>query len=280
MVARVRDADRAWAPWVLATSALTYGGAAVSLAGAVPVHLRPVPLLAAQLASSFAGRLVPAGIGGMALNVRYLQRSGLDLATATSSIGLSYAAGTAVHVVLLLGFAVAAGRSLTASVGPVGSPAVLWGALGLLGVSLAAVAVPAVRRQLAARLAPPLRRSAHGVAAALHSPGGLALLFGGSAATTLGYLGCLYASTRALGGDVGLATVGVVYLAGATVAAAAPTPGGLGAIEAALVAGLVGAGMDHTIAVPAVFLYRLATFWLPVLPGWAAFTWLRRSHRV
>ena len=280
MVDRVRDADPAWAPWVVATSALTYAGAAVSLAGAVPVRLRPVPLLAAQLASSFTGRLVPAGLGGMALNVRYLQRSGVDVATATSAIGLSYAAGTAVHVVLLVGFGIAAGRSPSASVGPVESPAVLGGALALLGLSLAAAAVPAVRRRVTARLLPPLRRSARGVAATLRSPGRLALLLGGSAATTLGYLGCLYASTRALGGGLGLVTVGVVYLAGAAVAAAAPTPGGLGAIEAALVAGLVGAGMDHTVAVPAVFLYRLATFWLPVLPGWAAFTWLRRSGRV
>ena len=71
-----------------------------------------------------------------------------------------------------------------------------------------------------------------------------------------------------------------MYLAGAAVAAFAPTPGGLGALEAALVAGLVGVGVDHTIAVPAVFLYRIATFWLPILPGWVAFGWLRRSNHV
>jgi uncharacterized membrane protein YbhN (UPF0104 family) len=38
--------------------------------------------------------------------------------------------------------------------------------------------------------------------------------------------------------------------------------------------------MDHTIAVPAVFLYRLVTVWLPILPGWAALSWLRRSDFV
>ncbi|SNS24980.1 undecaprenyl-diphosphatase [Geodermatophilus saharensis] len=279
MVRRVRDADWDWASVVVAASVLTYVGAALSLAGAVPARLRPVPLFAAQLASSFAGRLVPAGLGGMALNVRYLQRSGVDVAVATSGVGLSYAAGTVVHVLLLLGFAALAGRSL-GSLRPAGSPALLWGALALLVLCLAAVAVPALRRRVTARLLPPLRRSAHGVAAALRSPGRLVLLVGGSAATTLGYLVCLYAATRALGGDLGLAAVGVVYLLGAAVAAAAPTPGGLGALEAALVAGLVAAGMDHTVAVPAVFLYRLATFWLPVLPGWAAFAWLRRSGRV
>jgi undecaprenyl-diphosphatase len=32
--------------------------------------------------------------------------------------------------------------------------------------------------------------------------------------------------------------------------------------------------------VPAVFLFRLATFWLPILPGWLAFTWLQRTDRI
>jgi uncharacterized membrane protein YbhN (UPF0104 family) len=53
-------------------------------------------------------------------------------------------------------------------------------------------------------------------------------------------------------------------------AAASPTPGGLGAIEAALVAGLTGIGLPPGPAVSAVLTYRLATYWLPVLPGWAA----------
>jgi hypothetical protein len=29
-----------------------------------------------------------------------------------------------------------------------------------------------------------------------------------------------------------------------------------------------------------VFVFRLATFWLPILPGWLAFTWLQRSDRI
>jgi undecaprenyl-diphosphatase len=65
----------------------------------------------------------------------------------------------------------------------------------------------------------------------------------------------------------------------AAIAAAAPTPGGLGAIEAALVAGLTGVGMQAGPAVSAVLLYRLATYWLPVAPGWLSWrALLRRSY--
>ncbi len=45
-----------------------------------------------------------------------------------------------------------------------------------------------------------------------------------------------------------------------------------------LIAGLVSAGLDSTVAVPAVFLCRLSTFWLPVLPGWITFQWLERHE--
>ena len=75
-------------------------------------------------------------------------------------------------------------------------------------------------------------------------------------------------------------SVGAVYLAGSAVAQAAPTPGGLGAMEAALVAGLRAAGMAAGIALPAVFMFRFATFWLPILPGWGCFTYLRRAELV
>ncbi|HTP17229.1 MAG TPA: lysylphosphatidylglycerol synthase domain-containing protein [Streptosporangiaceae bacterium] len=53
--------------------------------------------------------------------------------------------------------------------------------------------------------------------------------------------------------------------------------GRLGAIEAALVAGLTGVGMRAGPAVSAVLLYRLATYWLPVLPGWLSWRFLQ--HR-
>jgi hypothetical protein len=89
-----------------------------------------------------------------------------------------------------------------------------------------------------------------------------------SALTYLASAAALAASVQAFGGGPGLVALGAVYLAAAALAAAAPTPGGLGAIEAALVAGLTGVGMQAGPAVSAVLLYRLATYWLPVLPGW------------
>ena len=97
---------------------------------------------------------------------------------------------------------------------------------------------------------------------------------------TFSYIVCLYLSLNAFGNTLGFAAVGAIYLTGSAVAMAAPTPGGLGAIEAALSAGFVAAGVSSTVAVPAVFLYRLVTFWLPIAPGYLTFNWMRRTEYV
>lgn len=48
-------------------------------------------------------------------------------------------------------------------------------------------------------------------------------------------------------------------------------------MEAAIIASLTAFGMQPEVAVPAVFLYRLLTFWGPVLPGWGCLVVLRRA---
>ena len=87
-------------------------------------------------------------------------------------------------------------------------------------------------------------------------------------------------SVAAFNGDVTFAEVGAVYLGASMIAAAAPTPGGLGALEAALVAGFTGVGLDPGIAVAAVLCYRLVTYWLPILPGWISFHLLERRNLI
>jgi glycosyltransferase 2 family protein len=99
-------------------------------------------------------------------------------------------------------------------------------------------------------------------------------------ALTLAYIGGLVASVEAFGGPVNIAAIGAVYLAAAAVAAASPTPGGLGSIEPVLIAGLTGIGIHANVAVPVVITYRLATYWLPVAPGWASLQLLQRRDLI
>jgi hypothetical protein len=86
---------------VLAASALTYAASAISLAGCVTIRLRFWPLLATQLASSFINRISPSNVGGMALNARFLQESGVEPAAGVSAVGVNALAGAVVHLALI-----------------------------------------------------------------------------------------------------------------------------------------------------------------------------------
>jgi len=93
---------------------------------------------------------------------------------------------------------------------------------------------------------------------------------------TLGYLVAFLGALHALGAHPALLPASIVYLAGNTVGSFAPTPGGLGAIEAVLTAGLTAIGVPAHEAIPAVLIFRIATFWLPIPAGWVSYTVLQR----
>jgi len=193
---------------------------------------------------------------------------------------LVQSAGAVVHVAMIVVFFALAGHDLTKAFKlPSGSKILLVLAviIALIGVVLA---TRPGRRWTRKKLIPGARSAAGSLRQAAASPVKLGLLFGGSALITLAYIAALAASVQAFGGGPGLVVLGAVYLAAAALAAAAPTPGGLGAIEAALVAGLTGVGMQPGPAVSAVLLYRLATYWLPVLPGWLSWRSLQRRGYV
>jgi uncharacterized protein (TIRG00374 family) len=94
---------------------------------------------------------------------------------------------------------------------------------------------------------------------------------------TASYVVALYTALLAVGARPAILATAAVYLAGNTVGSIAPTPGGLGAVEAVLTAGLTAIGVPAHEAIPAVLLFRIATFWLPIPAGWASFAVLKHN---
>jgi glycosyltransferase 2 family protein len=276
----IQSAHWVWLPVVIAMSVLTYLASAASLVGGVPGRVPFWPTVLTQAASSFVNRVSPANVGGMALNARYLQKSGVDPAAGVAAVGLSALAGAVVHGVLMVIFFLWASRSLAHAFKlPPASKLLLILAVvaGVVGIVLA---TRRGRRFAATRVRKGLWSAWVSLRRVAVSPAKLTLLIGGSALVTLAYIGGLAASIQAFGGGTGIAEIGAVYMAASAIAAASPTPGGLGAIEAALVAGLTGVGLGSGAAVSAVLTYRLATYWLPVAPGWIALNLLQRRDYV
>ena len=274
----LRSAQLGWVAVVAVMSALTYLGAGLGMVGAVPVRLPFWSVTMAQLASSFSNRVTPAKVGGMATNVRFLQKQDLTLPMAASAVGLNTVAGLLVHVSLLVLLGFAASRDVALPLPDARTTVIIVTVLIL--VSGLFMVLPVGRKLLTKYLLPALRAGGFAIATIAKTPAKLVALFAGSAIITLSYTIAMIASLNAFGAEVPVASAAVIYLAGSAVATAAPTPGGVGATEAALIAGYTVVGVDPSIAFAAVLLFRLMTFWLPILPGWLALVWLNRSGRL
>jgi uncharacterized protein (TIRG00374 family) len=101
-------------------------------------------------------------------------------------------------------------------------------------------------------------------------PTKLSLLFGGQALAKLSTILAFVWSCRAFDVDLAFVELGALYMVANTVASAVPTPGGVGAIEAALVFMLTSAQVDDATAWAAVVLFRLINYWFPTIPGYFA----------
>jgi len=269
-----------WALLGLTVSALTYVGAAAALWACADglVSFRNLSIM--QVANTFAATTTPAGVGGLALSARFLQKAGLSSLRATAAVALQQTVQVIVHVLLLIMFTTLAGASANLS-HFVPSTTVLYLAAGvalcLVGFFLA---VPKLRRWLSSSLRPKLKEVTEDLVELSREPKRLGLIVLGAAGTTLGAALALWASVEAFGGDTSFVTVTVVTMVGGTLASAAPTPGGVGAVEAALIGGLAAFGVPTAIAVPSVLLYRVLTSWLPVFVGWPVMRWLTRNDMI
>lgn len=274
------DARWGWLPAVIAASLAYFVFATVSFLGSVA---QPMPIAASvrsQVASSFAQLVGPASAGKMALAGRFLQRNGLTSTEASASVALNAIAGVTTHLLLMAGFFAWAGG---AEVGGVSLPSTRT-LLLVVAISVAAVAVAAlfrtVRRTVIRPIIDGIRTAAGYVAQVVRSPLRVLALLGGSSMITMSYLLALVFSVEAFGGGLTVAQVGAAYLGAAFIANIAPTPGGIGPLEAAMIAALSGFGLDAAIAISAVLTFRLTTFWFPIAPGWATFVWMERRGEI
>ncbi|MFJ4272756.1 lysylphosphatidylglycerol synthase domain-containing protein [Streptomyces coelicoflavus] len=275
----ISNAQWGWVAAAVLFSAASYVAAAMALLGFVPERVPFLRTVAAQVAGSFVKIVAPAAVGGVALNTRFLQRAGVRPGLAVASVGASQLFGLGCHILMLLSFGYLTGTEKTPSLSP--SRTVIAGLLTVAVLVLVVTSVPFLRKFVVTRVRSLFAGVVPRMLDVLQRPQKLVTGIGGMLLLTACFVMCLDASIRAFGDDsasISLASVAVVFLAGNALGSAAPTPGGVGAVEATLTVGLIAVGLPKEVAAPAVLLYRLLTLWLPVLPGWLVFNHLTRRE--
>ncbi|WP_353707179.1 flippase-like domain-containing protein [Cellulosimicrobium sp. ES-005] len=265
-------------PWWAAVSFLlgivTWFGAALTLVAFASKRLPLWRVTLTQAAGSFVALAAPAGIGPAALNLRLLTRRGISTPVAVATVALVQVSQFVVTILLLVVLSVATGDG---GLVQLPSTTVLLAIGGVALAVLATLLVPAVRAWVLAKIRPTIQQVWPRLSEMLGQPGRLALGIAGNVVMTLGYVLAFDAALAAFGQELSLVEVAVIYLVGNAAGAAVPTPGGLGAIEAALIFGLTTAGVPAALATSATVLFRVATYWARIPIGWAAMRYLQRK---
>jgi uncharacterized membrane protein YbhN (UPF0104 family) len=268
-------ANLGWFALAIVASAITYLAAAENLAAFVPQHLSLMRGWAVQLSTAFVGIALPPTVGHVAVNARYLHHEKVDDSTIAAAVAMSQVVNIVTTVLLLIIFGLLTGSGLSKFHIAPGSD-LLIGIAVIAAVIVILLAVPQTRGKLTTTVWPWLRSIGPRLLDAVSHPLRLALSSAANLVLTFSYLVAFIAALHAVGAHPAILPAAVVYLAGNAVGAAAPTPGGIGGVEAVLAAGLTAIGIPAHEAIPAVLLFRIATFWLPIPAGWVSYVLLQR----
>lgn len=265
--------DITWVLVAIVLTALSYMAAAATYCLLAFTPLRYGATLVVQLAAMFVNRLLPGGLGALGVNYAYLHRMKHSPAQAGSVVALNNLAGVAGH-----GLLVGAALALTAGHTPLPAHNKTWGLLiKIVGICLVLVVAGGLffRRGRLNKLLGEIWRN---ILSYRERPWRLLAALMSSMVLTLSNVLCLAGCALALGVHLPFAALLIIFTFGISTSTAVPTPGGLGGFEAGLTGGMVAYHVGSSPALAVALLYRLVSYWLPLLAGAPAFVVCQRRR--
>jgi putative heme transporter len=295
-LAKLDEGDPVWLAIAFGFNLLIYIAYIALFRGVVGesvIHLEWRESYEITMASLAASRIFSAGgAGGIILTYWALRKAGLERRRAACRMVALIVLLYAVYLVALIVFGVLLRTGVLPGNAPIGLtivPAALAGVVIAIFLLIALIPEDFERRfagwsagyrfgRFARRLATVPDTLARGTRTAIAfvrepSRGSLALI------GTLGFwaanIGTLWACFKAFGVEVPIGVVVQGYFVGMVANLIPGAPGGVGTVDAGMIGAFVLFGIPSDSVFPAVLIYRLFAFWLPVLPGAVAFLQLR-----
>jgi undecaprenyl-diphosphatase len=279
LFSRIGDPEVFWdsiknADWWLIALAFVLGmltdvAFGITFLGNVPIRIPIWPSIELQSSMSFSNLAVPVA-ADTALQVRFLQKQGLDLPSAVATGGvLSSVSEIIVQIGLFFVALWLAPDSI--DLGRIDTGQIAWIVLGVVFVLLVALAVVIGVRKIRRVVLPPVIQATRTVWGAVKTPSRLALLVFGNIIAQALYAGSLLACLHAFGASVDFWTLLALNIGISTIASLVPIPGGGTAVSSVGLAGMLTAfGVDPAASGAAVLAHQLAVTYIPAIPGWFA----------
>jgi len=279
LLSRVGDPVEFWdtvknAEWGFVVLAFVLGLATdaafgITFLGNVPIRLPIWPSIELQSAMSFSNLAVPVA-ADTALQVRFLQKNGLDLSSAVAAGGILSSVSEIIVQVGLLFLAIWLAPD-SIDFGRIDTDQIAVVVLGVVLLVGVAMAVMFGVRRIRRRALPPILRALSTIWAAMQSPSRVALLIVGNVVAQCLYAGSLLACLHAYGASINFWTLLALNIGISVIASLVPIPGGGTAVSAVGLAGMVTAfGVPTAVASAAVLTHQLAVSYIPAIPGWFA----------
>jgi undecaprenyl-diphosphatase len=227
-----------------------------------------------ELAGMFVNRLLPAGLGNIGVNYLYLRKQRHTGVQASSVVAVNNTLGFIGHALLL------ALLLLTEQVPRKFTRPNIDGTLLILLLFLVVIALGFLLKRFSHKTRLAIKAFIKQIGMYRSRPLNLLAALLSSLSLTLANTSALYLCSQAIGLDVNFLTVFIVFTAGLTLGTATPTPGGLGGIEAGMVAGFVAYHFSSAQALAVVLLYRLITYWVALVVGAVAFIYVQRRSYI
>lgn len=232
--------------------------------------------LRVQAATLFVNKILPQGVGTISLNIYYFIKKGHTPSQASAAVTVNAIASTSAYIVLIVFALIYSDVSI--SVGGIGgkeaSPAILTiASLIIIGSIITLMSAKGLRQKAVSTWT----TFKNNISAYKTRPKSLIIntILNGIG-TSLNVL-TLMVCAQAIGIDVSFADALIAYTFGNFAATLVPTPGGIGSAEMGIYSGLVIVGVDSASAISITLLYRLISYWLPILPGYYFFQSLRKT---
>ncbi len=267
-IATIKDADLRYVVIAFMCSIVTYLAAA-----GVYVFISIFPLkyfrtLLVETSTSFTNRVLPASTGSIATNVRYLSKSGYNTLQAGSLTALNNLVGFLGHITIMIIIVTITKTPLSQAIQiPIPKYVLIIVGLVLVSISILVFVVPKWKRKAVSIF----HKTKKDLRELTHEPTRFIFSLLCAMTITSFYALALYFSAQAVGVHITILQAFIVFTLGVATASVTPTPGGIGGAEAGLVAGFVSIGLDSGTALTITLLYRLLTYWIPILPGFIAF---------
>ena len=244
-----------------------------------PKRLKLFNTILAHLAGSGPGRVIPGGIGNLSISALHLKKSGLTIEQSIGVVITNNIFGLFSNVVLLVGVLFIRPDTARALRDNISSQQIFI-ALGIFTALVVLIQWLMHARSTKKEVNKAALQWKIVFLNFISHPTRVVSVFLIGIVIAILHTFMLDLSGFALGINIGIIDALIALSFGVIVGSIFPTPGGIGGVEAGITAALIALGFDAALSASVAVLFRVATYWQPLIPGTLAYLYLREKKLI